>query len=135
MHICGDYKLTVNLVSRLERYPIRKLEDLFEKLSGGEKFSKLDLSHAYQQVTLDEASKPCVTIKRHKGLFQVNRLLFRVSFSPAIFSVNDGESSGGNPKVSRVPQRHLTDRPERSRTSATPERGPLVHRNRKQAYA
>lgn len=27
VHICGDYKLTVNLVSRLERYPIRKLED------------------------------------------------------------------------------------------------------------
>lgn len=83
--ICGDYKLTVNQVSKLEQYPIPKLEDLFEKLSGGEKFSKLDLSHAYQQVTLDEASKPYVTINTHKGLFQVNRLPFGVSSSPAIF--------------------------------------------------
>ena len=48
VRICGDYKLTVNQVSKLEQYPIPKLEDLFEKLSGGEKFSKLDLSHAYQ---------------------------------------------------------------------------------------
>lgn len=83
--ICGDYKLTVNQVSRLEQYPIPKLEDLFEKLTGGEKFSKLDLSQAYQQVTLDEASKPYVTINTHKGLFQVNCLPFGVSSSPAIF--------------------------------------------------
>ncbi|KAJ8248044.1 hypothetical protein GJAV_G00237580 [Gymnothorax javanicus] len=85
VRICGDYKVTVNLVSKLEQYPIPKLEDLFEKLSGGEKLSKLDLSHAYQQVTLDEASKPYVTLKTHKGLFQVNRLPFGVSSSPAIF--------------------------------------------------
>ncbi|XP_060771407.1 uncharacterized protein K02A2.6-like [Neoarius graeffei] len=31
VRICGDYKLTVNLVSKLEQYPIPKLEDLFEK--------------------------------------------------------------------------------------------------------
>ena len=85
VRICGDYKLTVNQVSKLEQYPIPKLEDLFEKLSGGEKFSKLDLSHAYQQVMIDEASKPYVTINTHKGLFQVNRLPFGVSSSPAIF--------------------------------------------------
>ncbi|XP_055017905.1 LOW QUALITY PROTEIN: uncharacterized protein K02A2.6-like [Boleophthalmus pectinirostris] len=85
VHVCGDYKLTVNQVSKLEQYPIPKLEDLFEKLTGGEKFTKLDLSHAYQQVTLDEASKPNVTINTHKGLFQVNRLPFGVSSSPAIF--------------------------------------------------
>ncbi|KAL7834768.1 hypothetical protein SRHO_G00290150 [Serrasalmus rhombeus] len=85
VRICGDYKLTVNLVSKLEQYPIPKLEDLFEKLTGGEKFTKLDLSHAYQQVMLDEASKPYVTINTHKGLFQVNRLPFGVSSSPAIF--------------------------------------------------
>ncbi len=58
VRICGDYKLTVNQVSKLEQYPIPKLEDLFEKLSGDERFNKLDLSHTYQQVTLDEASKP-----------------------------------------------------------------------------
>uniref|UniRef100_A0AAV2K5K2 Gypsy retrotransposon integrase-like protein 1 n=1 Tax=Knipowitschia caucasica TaxID=637954 RepID=A0AAV2K5K2_KNICA len=83
--ICGDYKLTVNPVSKLEQYPIPRLEDLFEKLTGGEKFSKLDLSHAYQQVSLDETSKPYVTINTQKGLFQVNRLPFGVSSSPAIF--------------------------------------------------
>ncbi len=38
------YKLTVNQASKLEQYQILKLEDLLEKLAGGEKYSKLDLS-------------------------------------------------------------------------------------------
>lgn len=57
VRICGDYKITVNQASTLEQYPIPKLEDLLENLAGGEKYSKLDLSHAYQQVILDEESK------------------------------------------------------------------------------
>lgn len=50
-----------------------------------EKYSKLDLSHAYQQVILDEDSKRYVTLNTHKGLFTVNRLPFGVASSPAIF--------------------------------------------------
>ncbi len=72
VRICGDYKLTVNQASKLEQYPIPKLDDLLEKLAGGEKYSKLDLSHAYQQVILDEVSKRYVTLNTHKGLFTVN---------------------------------------------------------------
>ncbi len=72
MRICGVYKLTVNQSSKLEQYQIPKLEDLLEKLAGGEKYSKLDLSHAYQQVILDEESKRYVTLNTHKGLFTVN---------------------------------------------------------------
>ena len=44
IRICGDYKVTVNSVSKLDNYPIPKAEDLFETLGGGEKFTKLDLS-------------------------------------------------------------------------------------------
>ncbi len=72
VRICGDCKLTVNQASKIEQYPIPKLEDLLEKLAGGEKYSKLDLSHAYQQVILDEESKRYVTLNTHKGLFTVN---------------------------------------------------------------
>ena len=50
VRICGDYKLTVNKVSKLDAYPIPKLDDLYTKLSGGETFTELDLSHAYEQM-------------------------------------------------------------------------------------
>ena len=80
IRICGDYKITVNRVSHLEQYPIPSLDDLCEKLTG-----KLDLSHAYSQLPLDDASKEFVTINTHKGLFRYNRLPFGVSSANAIF--------------------------------------------------
>ena len=46
--ICGDYKVTVNLALDVDQYPLPKPEDLFAMLAGGQKFSKLDLSQAYQ---------------------------------------------------------------------------------------
>ena len=54
IRICGDYKTTVNQVSKLDNYPIPKVEDLLATLGGGEKFTKLDMSQAYQQLQLDE---------------------------------------------------------------------------------
>ena len=85
VRICGDYKLTVNQVTKLDNYPIPKTEDLLATLGGGEKFTKLDMSQAYQQMTLDEESRKFTTINTHKGLFQYNRLPFGVSTAPGIF--------------------------------------------------
>ena len=71
VHICGDFKRTINPVSKLDRYPLPKIEDLFAKLSGGQSFTKLDLSQAYQQLPLDEASRQYVVINTLKGYFNI----------------------------------------------------------------
>ena len=85
IRICGDYKLTANKASRLEQYPLPKVEDLFSTLAGGITFTKLDMSQAYQQLVLDNDSKEIVTINTHKGLFSYQRLPFGVSSAPGIF--------------------------------------------------
>ena len=85
IRICGDYKITVNQASKLDRYPIPKIEDLLATLEGGEKFTKLDMSQAYQQMELDEDSKQYLTINTHKGLYRYNRLPFGVSSASGIF--------------------------------------------------
>ena len=54
-------------------------------LTGGCKFSKLDLSSAYQQMILDEASRPYVTINTQKGLYRYLRLPFGVASAQAVF--------------------------------------------------
>lgn len=69
----------MNRVASLEQYPIPRMEDLFAVLSGGQQFTKLDMSHAYQQIVLDEPSKKYLTVSTHKGLFTYNRLPFGVS--------------------------------------------------------
>ena len=85
VRICGDYRLTVNQETTPDSYPLPRVEDLFATLSGGESFTKLDLSNAYLQLHLDEDSKKLTTINTHKGLFRYNRLPFGVSSAPAVF--------------------------------------------------
>ena len=85
VRICGDFSVTVNPVSKLDKYPIPKVNDLFAKLGKGKLFSKLDLSQAYQQLPLDTESKKYVVINTHKGLFQYSRLPFGISSAPGIF--------------------------------------------------
>ena len=64
-----------------DKYPAPKTEDIFATVYGGEKFTKLDLSQAYQQLL----SRELLTVNTHKGLFQPTRLQFRVHSASGIF--------------------------------------------------
>ena len=43
VRICGDFKLTLNQYLDVPEYPMLTPEELFTKLNGGDKFTKLDL--------------------------------------------------------------------------------------------
>ena len=47
VRICGDFKVTVNPFPHVDWYPLPKPEDLFATLSGGQSYTTLDLTHAY----------------------------------------------------------------------------------------
>lgn len=85
VRLCGDYKVTVNKVIQTDQYPVPTPEEVFNKMTNGEKFSKIDLKCAYQQMLLDEKSQELVTINTHKGMFRYTRLPFGISSSPAIW--------------------------------------------------
>ena len=70
LRLCGDYKVTINPYLEVDKYPLPKPEDLFTTLVGGQRFTKLDLRHAYQQMELDTDSRELVTINTHKGLYR-----------------------------------------------------------------
>ena len=92
---CCDYNVTINPAMDVPKYPMPTVEELFTPLNGGEKFSKLDLSSAYQQVLLDEESKQYVTINTHLGLFRDTRLPFGRAANPAIFKQTMDSIMGG----------------------------------------
>ncbi len=85
VRICGGFRVTVNPVSKLDAYPIPKVEDLFTKLQGGTSFTKIDLSNAYQQLVLDEESKKYTVINTHKGLIKYTQLPLGILSAPGIF--------------------------------------------------
>ena len=83
--ICRDYKVTINPLLEIDQHPLPRPEDLFATLSGGKKFTILDISQAYTHILLDDASPGYVTINTHKGLYKYKRLPYGVASAPAVF--------------------------------------------------
>ena len=85
IRLCGDYKVTINQCLDVDQYPLPIANDLFVSLTGGQRFTKLDLAQAYQQMPLDEPSQAYCTVNTHQGLYQFNRLMIGVASAPANF--------------------------------------------------
>ncbi|CAK1598289.1 unnamed protein product [Parnassius mnemosyne] len=84
LRICADYKVTLNPVLLVDRFPLPRINDLLVGMNGAKIFSKIDLSQAYNQIELDN-SKNLTVINTHRGLFTYNRLVYGLSSSPGIF--------------------------------------------------
>ena len=68
-----------------EDYPIPDMETNFHNLHGDSYFGKIDLSDAYYQIELDEASKEICTINTSQGLFKMCRLPQSLKNSSSLF--------------------------------------------------
>lgn len=85
LRICGDYKVTLNKFLLDFKYPLPRIDEIFASLEGGEVFTKLDLSNAYNQLVLDEESQFLCAWSTHIGTLKVKRLPFGVKTAAAIF--------------------------------------------------
>ena len=77
--------MTLNPVLEVDQYPLPRIEVLFSALSGGARFSKVDLKHAYLQIEVTEDKCPLLTIITEKGLYRYNPLVYEVASAPAIW--------------------------------------------------
>ena len=69
----------------VDQYPLPNPNELLASLANGKHFTKLDLTSAYRQMTLDEESAKLVTINTHQGLYECTRLPFGIASAPAVF--------------------------------------------------
>ena len=99
VRLCGDYKVTINPVIREDKFPLPRVVDIFVKMAGGKKFSKIDLKNAYLQMEVEETSKQYLTINTHKGLFRYNRLPFGIKTAPSIWHRAMEQTLQGIPSV------------------------------------
>ena len=76
---CGDYKRSVNPACHVDHYSLPQVTYMFARLAVCKRFTKIDLSQAYLQPTLDEEQQSVTTINTIKNLFRFQRLPFAIA--------------------------------------------------------
>jgi hypothetical protein len=61
--MCVDYRL-LNKVTIKNKYPLPRIEDLFDQMKEASVFSKIDLRSGYYQLKIRESYMPKVHISR-----------------------------------------------------------------------
>ena len=70
---CGDFRV-LNEKTLIDSYPLPNLRHFTGKLRGSTVFSKIDLTKAYHQTPLDEASQKKATVLTPWGAWQFRKL-------------------------------------------------------------
>ena len=84
LRFCIDYR-QLNDVTVKDSYPLPRIVDCLDALSGGKYFSAFDLRSGYFQVSMDERDKEKTSFVTRSGLFQFKVLPFGVTNGPATF--------------------------------------------------
>ena len=81
---CVDYRL-LNKVTKVDAFPIPKVDDCIDSISGAKLFSTLDLTSGYFQIPLKEEDIPKSAFTSKYGLYEFKSLPFGMVNSGATF--------------------------------------------------
>lgn len=79
-----DYR-QLNAISKKDKFPMPRLDELIDNLGNSIVFSKLDLTKGYYQIVMDEESKPLTAFSWNKKLYHFNRMPFGLVTAPQTF--------------------------------------------------
>jgi hypothetical protein len=84
IRLCVDYR-KLNEVTIKNKYPLPKIEDLFDQLNGANVFSKIDLCTGYHQLKVRECDIPKTAFTTRYGLFEYTVMSFGLTNALAYF--------------------------------------------------
>lgn len=82
--LCVDYR-KLNDVTIKNKYPLPKIEDLFDQMNGARVFSKIDLRTGYHQLKVRETDISKTAFITCYGLYEYTVMSFGLTNAPAYF--------------------------------------------------
>ena len=84
LRLCIDYR-QLNRVTIKNRYPLPRIDDLFDQLRGAQVYSKIYLCTGYHQLRVMETDIPKTTFRARYGYFEFTMMPFGLTNMPASF--------------------------------------------------
>ncbi|WVZ96653.1 hypothetical protein U9M48_042263 [Paspalum notatum var. saurae] len=84
LRMCVDYR-GLNAVTVKNKYPLPRIEDLFDQLKGACVFSKIDLRSGYYQLRIRPSDIPKMAFISRYGLYEYTVMSFGLTNAPAFF--------------------------------------------------
>jgi hypothetical protein len=82
--LCIDYR-SLNEITIKNKYPLPRIEDLFDHMRGAKVFSKIDLRSGYHQLKIRMEDIPKTAFTSRYGLYEFTMMSFGLTNAPAYF--------------------------------------------------